>query len=59
VLNSNTNRIVKSTNCVQMKRQLHDALLQLKSLQKIIELLQQDNADPRILNHEDTADKYM
>jgi hypothetical protein len=42
-----------------MKRQLDDALLQLKSLQKIIELLQQDNADPRILNHEDTADKYV
>jgi hypothetical protein len=40
-----------------MKRQLDDALLQLKSLQKIIELLQQDNGDSRILNHEETADK--
>jgi hypothetical protein len=59
VLNSNTNRFVKCTNCVQMKRQLDDVLLQLKSLQKIIELLQQDNGDSRILNHEDTADKCV
>jgi hypothetical protein len=34
VLNSNTNRIVKCTNCVQMKGQLDDALLQLKSRKK-------------------------
>jgi hypothetical protein len=34
VLNSNTNRLLKCTNCVQMKRQLDDALMQLKSLEK-------------------------
>jgi hypothetical protein len=53
VLNNNTNRLVKCTNCVQMKRQLDAALLQLKSLQKIIELLQKDNGNSIILNHED------
>jgi hypothetical protein len=30
VLNSNKNRIVKCTNCVQMKEQLDDALLQFE-----------------------------
>jgi hypothetical protein len=58
-LSSILNMIMKCTNCVQIKRQLDDALLQLKSLQKIIELLQQDNGDSRVLNHEDTADKSV
>jgi hypothetical protein len=41
--NSDINGSMMCKNCVQMKRQLDDAVLQLKSLQKIIELLQQGN----------------
>jgi hypothetical protein len=55
--NSDINGSMMCTNCVQMKRQLDDALLQLKSLQKIIELLQQDNRDSKVVNREGTADK--
>jgi hypothetical protein len=33
-----------------MKRQLDDALLQLKSLQKIAVLLQQDSEEPKMAN---------
>lgn len=40
ISNSDTNRTMMCTNCAQMKRQLDDALLQFKSLQKIIELRQ-------------------
>jgi hypothetical protein len=42
-----------------MERQLYDALLQVKTLQKIIELLHQNNWDPRILNREDTAEECV
>jgi hypothetical protein len=55
--NIDINRTMICTNCAQMKRQLDDALLQLKCLQKIIELLQQDSGDSKIVNHEGTADK--
>jgi hypothetical protein len=58
-LNSNINRIVICTNCVQMKRQLDDSLLRVKSLLKIIELLHQSNGDLRVLNQEDTADECV
>jgi hypothetical protein len=58
-LNSNINRIVICPNCVQMKRQLDDSLLRVKSLQKIIELLHQSNGDLRVLNQEDTADECV
>jgi hypothetical protein len=42
-----------------MEKQLYDVLLQVKTLQKIIELLHQDDGDPKILNREDTADECV
>ena len=42
-LNSDKNSIDICANCIQLESQLDDALLQLKSLQKVIDLLQQDS----------------
>ena len=42
-LNSDKNNIDICVNCIQLESQLDDALLQLKSLQKVIDLLQQDS----------------
>jgi hypothetical protein len=50
---------VTCINCAQMKRQLDYALLQLKSLQKITELLQQDSEVPKTVNLGGIADKCV
>jgi hypothetical protein len=42
-LNSDKNSIDICVNCIQLESQLDDSLLQLKSLQKVIDLLQQDS----------------
>jgi hypothetical protein len=52
--NHGINTVVTCTNCVQMKSQLDDALLQLKSL---TELLQQDEEELKRVNHEDGEEK--
>jgi hypothetical protein len=54
--NINIKSVVTCINCAQMKRQLDDVLLQLKSLQKINELLQQVNEAPKMVNLGGTAD---
>jgi hypothetical protein len=43
-LNADTNSAVKCVSCLQKQRQLDDILSQLKSLKKIVEILQQDSS---------------
>jgi hypothetical protein len=43
-LNADINSAAKCVSCHQKQRQLNDILLQLKSLQKIVDMLQQDSS---------------
>jgi hypothetical protein len=42
-LNTDINGAVECVSCFYKQRQLNDILLQLKSLQKMVEILQQDS----------------
>jgi hypothetical protein len=55
--NINIKSVMMCINCAQMKRQIDNILSQLKSLQKITELLQQDNEASKMVNLGATADK--
>jgi hypothetical protein len=57
LLNTDIKNVVVCANCIQLKIQLDEVLIQMKSLQKIIEVLQKDGEESKMARQEDVAIK--